>query len=115
MTTSRPLTPLSSAAIESGIPRMRGRTPIPAEQVRLSVLIPVYNEKSTIRLILEQVRTVGVNLEVICVNDCSTDGTREVLDALRDEGLIDVLVHKEQNEGKGPPSARRWGAVPAMS
>lgn len=101
MSVHRPLTPLSTAAIESAIPRLRGLTPIPPEELRLSVLIPVYNERDTIRLILHQVRTVPVNLEIICVNDCSTDGTREVLDRLHAAGLIDVLVHKEQNEGKG--------------
>ena len=54
MTTTRPLTPLSSEAIESMIPRLRGRTPIPPDTVRLSVLIPVYNEEATLRLIVER-------------------------------------------------------------
>lgn len=101
MTTMRPLTPLSSEAIESMIPRLRGRTPIPPDTVRLSVLIPVYNEEATLRLIVEQVRAVPVAMEIICVNDCSTDGTREVLDRLQGAGQLDVVVHKERNEGKG--------------
>jgi glycosyltransferase involved in cell wall biosynthesis len=101
MTTSRPLTPLSSAVIESLVPRLRGRTPIEPEHLRLSVLIPVYNEESTIRVLVEQVRAVPVAKEVIVVNDCSTDGTRDVLERLHANGLIDVLVHKERNEGKG--------------
>jgi len=71
------------------------------EDLRLSVLIPVYNEEATIRIIIEQVRAVPVPMELICVNDCSTDGTRAVLDRLHAAGLIDVLVHKEKNEGKG--------------
>lgn len=83
------------------IPRLRGRTPLPREEVRLSVLIPVYNECHTIRLILEQVHAVPVQKEVICVNDYSTDGTGEILEELYREGLIDVLVHKVRNEGKG--------------
>lgn len=91
----------SSGAAEAAIPRLRGRTPLPRDEVRLSVLIPVYNERNTIRAILEQVHATPVPKEVICVNDFSTDGTGEVLDALRAEGLIDVLVHKERNEGKG--------------
>jgi glycosyltransferase involved in cell wall biosynthesis len=95
------LTPLSSEAIEAAVPRLRGRSPIPRDQVRLSVLVPVYNEENTIRVIVEQVRSVPVRTEIICVNDCSTDGSREILDRLHAAGLIDVLVHKEVNEGKG--------------
>jgi glycosyltransferase involved in cell wall biosynthesis len=101
MTPSRPLTPHYTFAVDSSTPRLRGHTPIEADEVRLSVLIPVYNEESTIRLIVEQVRAVPVGMEVICVNDCSTDGSRDILDRLLAEGLIDVVVHKERNEGKG--------------
>ncbi len=97
----RPLTPLSNEVVESLVPRMRGRTPIPAEEIHLSVLIPVYNEENTIRIIVEQVRSVPIRTEIICVNDCSTDGSRAILDRLHEAGLIDVLVHKEKNEGKG--------------
>jgi glycosyltransferase involved in cell wall biosynthesis len=82
-------------------PRMRGRTPIPADEVVLSVLIPVYNEKNTIRLILDQVHSVPVRKQVICVNDCSTDGTTEILEELKAEGQIDVLIHQPVNRGKG--------------
>jgi glycosyltransferase involved in cell wall biosynthesis len=95
------LTPHGTLAIESTPPRLRGRTPIDPDDVRLSVLIPVYNEESTIRIIVEQVRSVPVQMEVICVNDCSTDRSREILDTLVAEGLVDIVVHKEQNEGKG--------------
>jgi glycosyltransferase involved in cell wall biosynthesis len=96
-----PLTPLSNEVIEALVPRLRGRTPIERPDLRLSVLIPVYNEEQTIRLIVEQVRSVPVRTEIICVNDCSTDGSREILDRLLAAGAIDVLVHKERNEGKG--------------
>ena len=101
MTLPRHPTPSFSAAIDGGMPYMRGRTPIAREDVVLSVLIPVYNERNTIRIILEQVHAVPVRKEVICVNDCSTDGTREILDELRAEGLIDTLVHQPVNRGKG--------------
>lgn len=96
-----PLTPLSNEVVESLVPRLRGRTPIADEDVHLSVLIPVYNEENTIRIIVEQVRSVPIRTEIICVNDCSTDGSRAILDRLLEAGLIDVLVHKEKNEGKG--------------
>ncbi|HZS59486.1 MAG TPA: glycosyltransferase family 2 protein [Gemmatimonadaceae bacterium] len=95
--TLRPLEPLTGPAIR----RLRGRTPIKRDEVRLSVLVPVYNEKATIRLILDQIHAVAVQKEVICVNDCSTDGTKELLDALAAEGKIDRLIHQPVNRGKG--------------
>src|SRR6185369_8878601 len=100
-TTTRQLTPLSAAIVDASIPHMRGHTPIERDDVRLSVLLPVYNERSTIPLIVAQVNSVPVNKEIICVNDCSTDGTREVLDRLLEKGLVDRVIHKEHNEGKG--------------
>ncbi len=81
--------------------RMRGRTPLPREQVRLSVLIPVYNEELTIEMIVDQVHAVPVQKEVICVNDKSTDGTAAVLDRLAAAGRIDRLIHHPVNRGKG--------------
>lgn len=97
----RSLTPSMNSAVDSLVPRLQGRTPIPPDEVHLSVLVPVYNEENTIRIILDQVRAVPVRTEIVCVNDCSTDGSRAILDALHAEGLIDILVHKERNEGKG--------------
>src|ERR1041385_5620203 len=61
---------------------MRARTPLDRATVRLSVLIPVYNERDTIELIVEQVRATPIAKEIICVDDASSDGTKEVLEAL---------------------------------
>ena len=83
------------------VARLRGRTPIERGDVLLSVLVPVYNERATIRLILDQVHAVPVRKEVICVDDCSTDGTGEMLEALQLEGRIDRLVRQPVNRGKG--------------
>lgn len=70
------------------------------DRVRLSVVIPVYNEVRTVENLLRRVREVPLWLEVICVDDGSTDGTRDVLREL--EGpLIDTLVFHEKNQGKG--------------
>lgn len=82
-------------------PRLRGRTPLDAADLVLSVLIPVYNEKSTIETIVAQVRAVPVRKQVICVDDCSKDGTGEILRSLRAKNLIDVLIFHEVNRGKG--------------
>jgi glycosyltransferase involved in cell wall biosynthesis len=71
--------------------------------VKLSVVIPVYNEVNTIRQILEQVRAVEIpyDKEIIVVDDFSTDGTREIL--AEQEGChhdTRVLYH-HRNQGKG--------------
>jgi len=81
--------------------RIRGRTPLPAEELVLSVLIPVFNERNTIHTILDAVHAVPVRKQVICVDDCSTDGTREELQRLHAAGRIDVLQLHEHNKGKG--------------
>ena len=49
----------------------------------LSVVIPVYNEKNTIHEILRRVRAVPIRKQIIVVDDCSKDGTREILRELR--------------------------------
>jgi glycosyltransferase involved in cell wall biosynthesis len=81
--------------------RARGRTPIPPNTVRLSVLVPVYNERDTIEALIDMVRSVSVAKEIICVDDCSTDGTREVLEQLLANGLVDRVICQPVNRGKG--------------
>ena len=71
------------------------------DSVVLSVLIPVYNERGTIDLIIDAVQSTPMRKEIICVNDASTDGTRDVLDTLLQQGRIDRLHHQSQNQGKG--------------
>jgi glycosyltransferase involved in cell wall biosynthesis len=83
-------------------PRLRGRTPMDPENIVLSILVPVYNELATIEAIIEQVRgAVSVRVQIICVDDCSTDGTREVLTRLKAEQKIDHLILHDVNRGKG--------------
>ena len=66
----------------------------------LSVIIPCFNEVKTLNELLAAVKGCGVaNLEIIIVDDCSTDGTRELLKNLNDD-TIKVLYH-EFNKGKG--------------
>ncbi len=67
----------------------------------LSVLIPVYNERNTIEAILERVHATPMRKEIICVDDCSTDGTRERLAELQRAGFIDKLILQPINGGKG--------------
>src|SRR5881296_1533040 len=67
--------------------------------MRLSVVIPVYNEIGTIREILERVRAVPIPKEVIVVDDGSSDGTGDALRSLSSPELV-VLYH-DKNRGKG--------------
>jgi len=69
--------------------------------VTVSVVIPAYNEIKTAEALLRRVRQVPLKLEVIVVDDGSTDGTRTLLNNLEKEGLIDTLVFHERNKGKG--------------
>ena len=70
--------------------------------MKLSVLIPVYNEVHTIKCLIDAVGAVSVEKQVILVDDCSTDGTRELLkrDYGNSKGDIRVVYH-EKNLGKG--------------
>jgi glycosyltransferase involved in cell wall biosynthesis len=83
------------------LPRLRGRTPMHPDGLVLSVLMPVYNERNTIELIIDQVHAVPVKKEIVVVDDCSRDGTREILQRLKDAGRIDTLVFHDVNRGKG--------------
>ncbi len=68
--------------------------------VKLSVVIPVFNEKETIREILAQVRAVGLVSQMIVVDDFSTDGTREILKEEEQKGDMTLVLH-DRNRGKG--------------
>ena len=69
--------------------------------LRLSVVMPVYNERASVRVSLQRVRNVPLDIEIICVDDGSKDGTREILAELKQNGLIDQLILQSHNQGKG--------------
>ena len=69
--------------------------------MKLSVVIPCYNEKETIRDVVEAVRNAPYEeKEIIVVDDCSTDGTRELLKA-EVVLVVDSILYHEINQGKG--------------
>ncbi len=69
--------------------------------MKLSIIIPVYNEDNTIQEIINRVRTCGVeDLDIVVVDDASTDKTREKLQAYADDTDVRVF-HHEVNAGKG--------------
>jgi len=67
--------------------------------VKLSVVIPVFNEQQTIATIINRVRAVDLPMEIIVVDDGSTDGTRSVLESMRSS--VDRLILLDSNRGKG--------------
>jgi len=70
--------------------------------MKLSVIIPCYNEIDTIDTIIQQVLAVDLPLDrqIMVVDDCSTDGTRNYLQQLQTRPEITVVFH-EENQGKG--------------
>ena len=69
--------------------------------MRLSVIIPCYNEENTIRSIVDAVLNSSYkNKEIIIVDDYSTDGTRDILER-EIKPLVNKIIYHEQNKGKG--------------
>ena len=76
----------------------------------LSVIVPVYNEKATVEEILRRIKAVDITKEIIIVDDGSTDGTREILQAMPPEDGLQIH-YQERNRGKG--AAIRTGVAQA--
>ncbi|HTD53356.1 MAG TPA: glycosyltransferase family 2 protein, partial [Thermoanaerobaculia bacterium] len=68
--------------------------------MKLSVLMPVYNEARTIDEVLRQVALIPVEKEILVVDDGSTDATREILRAREGRDGVRVILH-DRNRGKG--------------
>jgi glycosyltransferase involved in cell wall biosynthesis len=79
--------------------------------MKLSVIVPVYNERKTIEEVIRRVRAVdpGMEKEIIVVDDGSTDGTRDVLESLDLPGTR--VVYHEKNRGKGAALRTGFGAA----
>jgi glycosyltransferase involved in cell wall biosynthesis len=68
--------------------------------MKMTVIIPIFNEANTIKEILKRVQAQNIADEILLVDDGSTDGTREILGELDCGGLIKVILH-DSNMGKG--------------
>jgi glycosyltransferase involved in cell wall biosynthesis len=81
----------------------RSRNNMNFENIKLSVVVPVYNEKATLLEILTRIRAVEIPKEIILVDDCSRDGTRQLLLGLAHDPEnkdLKIFFH-EKNQGKG--------------
>ncbi len=70
------------------------------EGFRISVVVPVFNEVETIERVIERLESTGLPLEIILIDDGSSDGTRDVLTRLENQYGVRVCFHG-QNQGKG--------------
>ena len=100
---------LLTQLLSEGACRMLGLYPVP-DGFKLSVVIPVYNEKQWVRELVRRVHAVPIPKEVILVDDCSTDGTRDILKEMEQEAGVTV-VYQPTNRGKG--AALRAGFLAA--
>lgn len=89
-----------SKLLGPGVCKRLGIYPMPSDLV-LSVVIPVYNERETLHLILDRVRAVPIRKQIILVDDCSKDGTREMLQKMAGQETDLTIAFHEVNKGKG--------------
>ena len=68
--------------------------------LKLSIVIPIYNERETLETLIAKVNAVDYEKEIILIDDFSTDGTREILKKYENKEGFQVLYHN-QNQGKG--------------
>ena len=86
--------------------RLRGQLHDPL----LSVVMPVFNELATVEEVIRRVLAVPLRVELVVVDDCSTDGTRDLLTKLQGE-LGFVLLQQQRNQGKGAALRRGFEVV----
>ena len=90
---------------------IRMNTSCPQDFV-LSVVVPVYNEERTLAKLVDAVRAVRLRKQIVLVDDCSTDGSRAVMETFGDDELNTfVRLHHDVNKGKG--AALRTGFAAA--
>jgi len=68
--------------------------------MKLTILIACFNEKPTILKAVEQAKSINIDKEVIIIDNCSTDGTREILESLKGDGSLRIVLHSK-NMGAG--------------
>lgn len=69
------------------------------KQFKLTIIIPAYNEINTIQILIDKISEIRISKQIILVDDCSSDGTSDVIFENRDK--IDKIIVHEKNKGKG--------------
>jgi dolichol-phosphate mannosyltransferase len=69
------------------------------KQFKLTIIIPAYNEINTIQILIDKISEIKIPKQIILVDDCSSDGTSDVIFENRDK--IDKIIVHEKNKGKG--------------
>ncbi|MFQ5747412.1 MAG: glycosyltransferase family 2 protein [Gemmatimonadota bacterium] len=77
----------------------------------VSVVMPIYNERETLEQIVSCVADAPVEVELVAVDDGSTDGSRDILQRLHEEGLVAQVILHEKNRGKGGALATGFEAA----
>jgi len=67
----------------------------------LTAIVPVYNEQDTVETVVQRLHEVPLQIEIVAVNDGSTDGTAEILNRLVEDEQLQQVVHQPKNRGKG--------------
>ena len=75
--------------------------PIDWNDLTVSAIMPVYNEESTVKTVVESLHSVPLQIEIVAVNDGSKEDTGKVLDQLHADGQIHQVIQLPKNQGKG--------------
>jgi glycosyltransferase involved in cell wall biosynthesis len=82
-----------------------------SDDLRLTVIMPVFNEEATVERAVARVRRVPLDMEIIAIDDGSTDGTGAILERMVEEGALDRLIRQDRNQGKGAAVRAGIGAA----
>ena len=91
----------------SGAPRV-------SSTMKLSVIVPIYNERATLRDVVAKVLSVPLEIELICVDDGSRDGSREILSELEKHTRSSGFSFSRRTWAKGRPCAAEFRRRPAI-